>query len=323
MTEIIELPREVTSVDAPGFYMVPHTTYHGPDFTPTPAISQSLVKTILEKSPAHAWHESPALNPEAERRASRPLDLGTAVHSLVLGRGADIIEVPADSYRSKNAQELRDTAAAAGQCPLLTKDYELAVKIADAVRATLRQIPDCEHAFDPDRGFSEVAAVWKEGDAWLKCQMDYVTKHRATVWDLKTSSAGAAPAGLGRLMVDRGYDIQGAMALRALAHLDPETRGRTKVRFVVVEVVPPFGLSVIELDNTAITMGTKRLEMGIRLMKQCLKSNTWPSYPALIHRPEYPGWAENQFLAREITEPDMHKASPNYQVLADNWQRPA
>ena len=46
----------------------------------------------------------------------------------------------------------------------------------------------------------------------------------------------------------------------------------------------------------------KMLDRGVELWRHCMKTDRWPGYPAEIVTPEYPGWAEQQWLDREIHE---------------------
>lgn len=313
MTQIIGLPADVTTVDAPGFYMVPHDVYHSPAFTPTLAINQSGIKTILNRSPAHFFTEACA-----PREADKAMDLGTAVHAMLLGRGAEIVEIPHDDFRTKAAKELRDEAIAAGRCPLLTKDMDRAKEIVEVARFSLQKIPGAWDAFVPGRGHSEVAMVWTEAGVWCKSQIDWLSNDGAQIWDLKTTSRSAAPQGLARLMVEQGFEVQGAMIKRGIEHLRPELKGRVKVRFAIVEVDPPYGVSVLEMDNTALTMGAKKVDLGIRTFRVCMSRGSWPGYPAVIHKPEYLPWEETRFLAQE----EAAYADPDFQKLSNDWQRP-
>jgi hypothetical protein len=304
----------------PGLYAMPHAVYHSAKVTPAPALSQSGIKTILDRSPAHFWVEHTALNPNAEATSDKAMDFGSVAHELLLGRGAGIKPLPFDNYRTKAAQEARDATAAAGLCPILEKDFDVAVQMVDAIRHQIRQVPGCEDAFREDAGHSEIAMVWQERDLWMKGQIDWLSHDRRRIYDLKTTSGSAAPGALPRLLVDRGLDVQAAFYLRGLGALDPDSRGRAKVRFVIVEKTPPFSLSVLEPDAAALTMGLKKCEMAIQTFAACMRAGIWPSYPRIIHRPEYPVWAESAFLAREVSEPDVRKAAPNWNAL--EFQRP-
>lgn len=311
-----------TGATAPGLYAMPHAIYHGPRVTPEPALSQSGIKTILDRSPAHFWTEHSALNPNAEQESDRAMDFGSVAHELLLGRGAGIKPLAFDNYRTNAAQEARDAATAAGLCPILQKDFDVAVQMVDAIRHQIRQVPGCEDAFREDAGHSEVTMIWQEKGLWMKGAVDWISHDRRRIYDLKTTAGSAAPANLPRQMVDRGLDVQAAFYLRGLGTLDPDSRGRAKIRFVLVERTPPFSLSVLEPDAAALTMGGKKCDMAVQTFAACMRSGVWPSYPMVVHRPEYPVWAESTFLARELSEPDTRKAAPNWQALADASQRP-
>jgi hypothetical protein len=69
---------------------------------------------------------------------------------------------------------------------------------------------------------------------------------------------------------------------------------------VAQEQEEPYALSVVEITPDVMTMGRKKLQHAISLWCECMSANKWPGYPAEIQKPEYPVWAEVQWLNREI-----------------------
>ena len=69
--------------------------------------------------------------------ATKAMDMGSAIHKLVLGAGSAIKEIVADDFKTKAAQHARDEARAAGLVPLLSADVQHATTVAAAVKSQL------------------------------------------------------------------------------------------------------------------------------------------------------------------------------------------
>ena len=57
-----------------------------------------------------------------------------------------------------------------------------------------------------------------------------------------------------------------------------------------------------ELTEGDLTMGRKQLEAAIAIWSDCIQADRWPAYPSEIQHPQYPAYAEAQWIAREIEE---------------------
>jgi hypothetical protein len=117
--------------------------------------------------------------------------------------------------------------------------------------------------------------------------------------DYKTTGLSAAPHAIPSLMLNGGWDVQAAMHERGLDAIDPANAGRRRFRFIAQENTEPYALTLCELSESVLTMGRKKLAHAVDLWGSCLRSRVWPGYTADICSPEYPGWAESQWLNRE------------------------
>ena len=45
--------------------------------------------------------------------------------------------------------------------------------------------------------------------------------------------------------------------------------------------------------------------------RDCIAADRWPGYPHEIARPEFPGWAEQEWLNREIHQAAQQRAPKN------------
>ena len=284
---------------------VPSAVYFA-DPCPQPSLTQSLAKVLIERSPLHAWHEHPQLgakpaddsDPEDEpvEKYDPAKAIGNAAHALMIGRGKEIAVADFDSWRKGEAKKVRAAAEAAGTVAILQKHF---VRARNMVEVARQRVP---HAFHGAPGNGEVVLIWREGDIWLRTMIDWLSPQRNVAWDFKTSGMSCAPHAIPSLMLNGGWDVQAAMHERGLNAIDPDGAGRRKFRFVSQENTAPYAVTVAELSEAVLTMGRKKLDHAIRLWGACMRANVWPSYPADVIYPEYPGWAEAKWLEREVAE---------------------
>ena len=289
-------------VTAPGFYRMTAAQYHS-DPVCEPSLSASLAKVLLDKSPRHAWVGHPRLNPDFDPPDETKFDFGSAAHEIMLGMGAGIEVVLADSWRTKAAQEQRAAILAAGKQPILDADMARAMAMSAAAREQLDACGLPHVMGDPAR--SEIVGVWQdEGGVWCRMMLDWHAFEGPglTVYDLKTCSSGH-PSALGFKIADLGYEVQAGHYERGLATLMPELLGRIAWRWVFVEDKPPFALSVCELDGAGKTIGAKKAAAALAIWRRCVETSQWPAYGAGVHRVEYPMRAEAQWTEREMSDP--------------------
>lgn len=210
---------------------------------------------------------------------------GHAAHKLVLGKGAEIIEVDAPDWRTKAAREIREMACN-GVAPMLTHELEKARAMAAAVRAHPTAGPLFEH------GDAEMSlyATDPETGVRLRGRTDWLTTldGQYFVVDFKTSDT-AEPQAFARK--GAGYLYHGQHAwyedlVKAVGLSDSP-------RFVdvVVEKSPPHIVTVVEFDVDAVTEGRRLNRQAIDLYAQCVKNNEWPDYGPGIHPISLPLWA--------------------------------
>jgi hypothetical protein len=285
------------------------------DPCPSPSLTQSIVKVLIDRSPWHAWTQHPRLNPRFERDEATKFDLGNAAHFHLIGRGKDLVVIEATDWRTKDAKAAREKAISERKCAVLREQFDLA---GDMAEAALNQLAAMGLADDwhPDQGDGEAVIAWREGDVWLRSMIDWLPSHRATVWDYKTTRASAAPHAVAARMADDGWCIQAAMHERGLDALDPANTGRRKHRFLVQECEPPYAINVVEIPEGAMTIGRKQLEFALNLWRECVVADKWPGYPAEIVRPDLPPWHETRWLEREIAEEQRRERIPSDILMA-------
>lgn len=278
-------------------YDVPEARYRN-DPGSTPALSQSIAKILLAKSPAHAWLAHPRLNPNYAPDNATKYDVGNIVHKIMLGRGRDLVQLPHDDWRTKEARAARDEALASNRLAVLARDMET----ADAmVSAAWRQLEERGYRGDwdiaKDCGEVVAKAQVKPGDYWLTAMIDWLPS-TTRVWDWKTTGLSARPEALGSLIANANWPLQAAMHERILNILDPANAGRREHRFVAQEDYPPYALSVVRLTEAHLTVGRAQLARAEAIWARCMASDTWPAYPVEDQSPEMPAWA----MARMMEE---------------------
>lgn len=266
------------------------------DPAPEPSLNASTAHALLAQSPKHAWSQSKRLNPALQAEESEAFDLGTAAHAYLLEGETGFLIIEAKDFRTQMARDARDTARAAGKTPLLAHRWAA----VQAMTAAIRQQLAAHDAPVPfTRGQPEQTLIWQEGDVWCRARLDWLHDGFGHVDDLKTTQATAHPAAFSRRIWDAGYDLQAALytrGVKAVLGVEPE------FRFVVAEVTPPYGVSVVSLDPEALAFATTKLDHAIARWGECLRTDTWPGYPARTAFAEVPPWAQAQWMERAYYE---------------------
>lgn len=309
-------------INAPGIYPeIDPNDYHA-DPCPTPSLSGSLVKTILEHSLEHAWCEHPRLNPGFERKEHKKFDIGNAAHTIFLGRGKRFAILDFDNYMTKAAKAERDDAIALGRQPILNEQHGRAAAMAELAKIELANYPDDDGVpmiADFQYGAAEVMLAARDGDTWLRTLLDWWPQNQRVIYDYKTTDMSIAPGELDRMMWSGGWHIQAAFHEHVLEILDPQFSGRRKHRFVVQEAFEPFAVQVAEIPADAMTIGRKQVANAMRQWRAAMRvgvhREAWQGYPKRIAYPHIPEWAENKWLAREIAEHEDMKRSRNEPML--------
>lgn len=293
------MPEKITD---PGIYPGFDVDSYFADPCPTPSLTQSIAKVLIERSPAHAKQEHPRLAPpetadEPAEKYDAAKAIGNAAHAIMIGRGKLIAEGHFDDWRKKEAQAFRDEADAAGKIPILSKHF---IRATDMVKAASFQLEAVGWREAFRLGDGEVMIAWKEGDLWFRSLVDWLSEDRRIVWDYKSTGLSCAPHAIASMIEKAAWHIQSAMHERGLDVLDPDGAGRRKHRFVAQENEPPYALAAVELTEHWLTMGRKQLGYAVDVWSRCMELGAWPGYPPMVQRPEFPGYAESRWLAREL-----------------------
>lgn len=262
----------------PGLYPnVPAYQYHG-----WQAANQSLLKTMRDQSPAHAYQQM--TNPSPSTPATR---LGTAIHTAVLQPDVfhqEYIVAPEINRRTNaGREEWALLVNAWGEDNILKSEEMQEIQaISDAVLSHPTAGPLL-------RGDVELSALWTDDETGVLCKgrFDVANKRVGALVDLKTTR-DASQRAFSRAIWQYGYHIQAAHYLAgANAHgIDAEF-----FVIVAVEKTPPYAVAVYNLRGDVIKAGHDELRPLIEQYAQCMESGHWPGYPTEAVEIDLPRYA--------------------------------
>jgi hypothetical protein len=303
-------------ITAKGAYPdIPASEYHGnPRLLPGPSLSASGAKLLLEKSPAHFYHQS-ALNPDRKESDAAHFAVGRAAHDLILLGGdweRNYHITPPGFSRAKTvamAEEIAaaDYAASKGKTIIRHEDMELVKRIADQIGGN----EAARHALM--RGVPEMTLAWQDEatGVWLRARPDFLPQtcidgaDVRIVSDLKFMSAThCSPRGFAKAMDQFGYTLAAAHYSEGIYRVFG--KAPTGFVFVVVEKEPPHTVSLYYPPPEDIDRGRAMMRRAIDLFAACLKRGEWPGYadrPMEVGLPIYA-----RMRIDEATETDLAKA---------------
>jgi len=282
-------------IDKQGAYKISTKEYHTDE---KPFLSRSTIKDLLYKSPAHAWFNHPALNPNFKPDyGDGKFDIGTVAHDLLLEGLDQCAIIDAEDWRTKAAKEARESARLEGKTPLLKHQYDEAIIISKAAEKQIYGCKELNITNLKTDGEAELTYIWQEENLWLKVRPDWISKDRNLILDYKTTGQSANPFDLPRHIISMQYDIQDVLYQRGVKVIE-----KTEPRFVFIfqEISEPYLCSFIELPETLLDMGRQKVENGICLWKECTTTGNWFGYPKKVIKIEFPRWAENDWQNRNI-----------------------
>jgi len=274
-------------ITEPGVYQMTADAYHA-DPVAGGSLSSSGARALLPPScPARFRYDR-----DHGQAHKRTFDLGHAAHLLVLGEGPELVVIDADSYRTKAAREQRDEAHERGAVPLLADEAAQVLAMADE----LRSHPVASLLFDPGRGLPEQTLIWRDDPTGMmrRARLDWLpdqpTHSRLIIPDYKTCHS-AAPDLLARAAYQYGYHQQAewnTAGAQALGLADDDAA----FVFVCQEKAPPYLVTVLELDATALRIGAIRNRRALQIFARCVETSTWPAYVDGVAHVALPRWAE-------------------------------
>ena len=266
--------RKAPLITAPGLYpsIAPEEYFSEP--CPAPALTNSLISILTNKSPAHARHAHPSLNPSYDpKKSSRAMSRGSLVHRLALDKGQEIIVSPYDEFRTKESKEWRDGQPSG--C-LIVKQAEL--ETAEAMASVIRR--QIEEACQGEPYETEVVFAWLEGDVWCRGMLDVWCPSLNLALDPKTC-ADASDHAVDRVFA-KGYARQQSWYQRGLSAINGES---PQFKFLFVEGDEPHVSRVASASEGLRSGSDMECDRALSLFGKCLASGEWPGYENRIVQP--------------------------------------
>ena len=267
---------------------MPEDVYHGGGGA---ELSSTGAKLLLD-SPARFKH----VILDGNRTEKRAWDLGTAVHTKVLGTGSGAIAYPADLLSASGAivAKSKEWAAwqrAAGLVPVKQHELDEINAVAESMLAhdtarTLLEAPGSPEA--------SVFATCPETGVRLRARFDRLPDDLDVGLDVKTvgRAGGAAESEFAKQIFNFGYDVQAGQYTDTLKYA---TGRDLDFAFIVVEMVAPYLVNVITMTHTYIDMGRVKSMEARRRYRHGLDTGEWPGYSPEIKHVEPPMFAVYDF----------------------------
>jgi hypothetical protein len=275
-----------------GLYPLTDEEYHS-DPCLAPSLSRSVLLRLMRRSPRHAWAIHPKLGLAGQKMVDNntPRDVGTVAHSAFLQNRYNLKEVAADTWASDRAKDARFEARQANLIPLLTKHYDRAMQMIEALEAFRSKTG----AFTA--GKPEVTAIWRDRFTWCRARIDWLPDEpEAHPWDLKTTAGSAQLTAWSSTCFANGADLQDAFYCRGIENVRHCVVAPMK--FCVIEQNPPYGISVFEMTKITRGLADQDVEAGLDLWRACFSSGQFPSYTVETQYIDPPAWAaRNQIEA--------------------------
>lgn len=236
-----------------------------------PELSVSGAKDLLKAPALFRWRRE---HPQTKAA----FDLGSVVHTLVLGTGWPVEVVEGGRGRS----EREAAARAAGRTPISPEDHDLAQAMATAVR----EHPLAGRIFASD-GEPEVSMFWTDERSGVRCRARVDFLHRAGMVDLKTAR-DASPGGFTRAAANLGYGLQAA-AYRA-GYEAITGQQAPPFLFVAVDKEPPHLVLVAQLDDVFLDHGARRWDDALDVFAACSATGEWPGFGDEVLTLTAPRW---------------------------------
>lgn len=278
---------------------IPEDAYHA-DPVLEGSLSVTSSKLLLPPSPP-AKFDYARKHPHV---SSKAMDLGTVVHGLVLGTGAEVEVLNFPNYTTNKAKQARDEAIAAGKVPMLAKEMAEARAIADAL-LTHPTTGGLLSGIDP-----EVSMFWQDAETgiWLRGRMDAMTLAYSmpTIVDVKTTK-DASPEAFAKSVADYGYHRQDPHYREGLAACLGCKWDEIDFVFAVVETEPPYLVATYRVSDGTdgrpddVGLGREQNRIAREIYRACSESGIWPGYSEEIEDLELPRYKRQQ-IERQINE---------------------
>lgn len=264
----------MTKITTAGIYDIPFQEYLGKGLTPTPPLSASVIKDMLNLSPRHAANNHPDLGDKGDNSSSEEANIGTVAHAIILKqKDARIAISPYPEFRTNEAKAWRDSHLAAGRIVIKEEKYNKAVALAQKFPERMAEYRAELGEDFPTEQFEKTVVAEIDG-VWCKIRIDALG---ASLWDLKSTGAEYNPAKWikNQLYGDMRYDISVAFYKRVWKALTQEDK-----RFIlaVCEQSDPFDAYPVIVGDVGMEMANEQVSWALQTWKRGLETGKWAGY---------------------------------------------
>lgn len=245
-------------------YDMPDAEYHR-----RPELSSTGVRRLLD-APARFRHW--ADNPQSPKAA---FDLGSAVHTKVLGTGSSVVVypdehlTPSGNVSTKAATvEWEQQQRANGLIPITAADQRRVDGMAEAVLAH----PDARPILERIHGREVTFIADVDG---VPCRARFDIYEAGEAADLKSAS-DASPSGFNRSVAKWGYHLQRRW-YDDVHHAETGNR-LTGFPLIVVETTAPHLVGVYDLDWMYDDKAAQKCRDARTRYRECVTTGAWPGY---------------------------------------------
>jgi len=256
-------------------YDLPENEYHA-----SPELSSTQARQLLDSPARYLYAKS---HPQPHKDA---FDLGTAVHTKVLGVGAEVITYPDDHLTPSGSVSTKaatvawaEEQRANGFVVITNAQARHVTGMAEAVLANA----DARAVLEKTVG-REVSIFAEIDGVHTRARFDIYDGVNAA--DLKTTR-DASPRGFNTSVGRYGYHIQDAWY--AEAHTAVTGTELETFKFVVVENFAPYMVAVYDLDPLWGYVAEDQTKRARELYLNGVQTGVWPGYESATLTP--PAWA--------------------------------
>ena len=289
------------------------------DPAPSPSLTSSLVRELLQTAPRRAWQNCSRLNPDYEAEEKGTFDLGTAAHALFVGGGDEIAVVNEKDWRTKAAKEAKAAAYAAGKTPIKIADMHRVEAMAIAATKQFNR----SGVVSPlvASSLREASIFWNEAGVLCRCRPDFYSTESApppVIVHYKTTGITINPFSLSKYAASLGWEM---IAAHYAAGVKALTGEEPRQFFAVQENTPPYLCLVAEMDQRFLQLGQIRRDRALDIWAWCLRKNEWPTWPARTVVMAAPPWHETEAEAKcETEQAAIDDDGGDLLLQADDWK---
>jgi len=240
-------------------------------------VSSSDVKAVLTSTLFH-WKNK-------RFTTSTAMELGTAVHSMLLEPELDEVVRGPESRRGNAWKDAHEECRASGKTLLTEADYDACEDMSVAMMAN----PTCAKIL-ADKSAVKEASIFADCPRTglkLRCRPDIYVPSTGVMGDVKTTR-DASPREFARQTYNLRYDVQAAF-YKYVAELGTDWKVR-HFAFLAVENSAPYATCLHSLSMEAMEIGREHMFRALDEIAEAKRSDQystgWPSFN-MIHPPTW------------------------------------